>query len=203
MIKATFYLSCTVLLTAFSPVKETLPELEPGSPLPKSELTWQDISGKEISLNTAKGSNGLLVIFGGNRCPYMQRNQERIHNICALAAQNNIGVVMVNSNEAARNVGESLDEMKEFASQQQFTWYYILDKNALLADAFDANHTPECFLFDNNNWLIYKGGIDDSPGNAEAVKTRLLQNAISEMLAGKNVTTNTANSLGCNIKRRI
>lgn len=202
MIKATFYLSCcTILLSSFQPHRET--PLEPGSLLPKSAINWMDISGKEISLGAAKGNNGLLVIFGSNECPYMLRNQERLRNICNFARKNNIGVVIVNSNEAARSGNESFAAMKQYAASQQFTWYYIIDKNAILADAFDANHTPECFLFDKNSRLAYKGGIDDNPGNADAVKTRLLQNAISEMLAGKAVTLNSAHSPGCNIKRNL
>lgn len=202
MIKAVLYLSCcTIFLTAFQPKPET--PLEPGSPLPKPEMTWMDISGKEISLNAARGSNGLLVIFGSNQCPYMLRNQERLRNICSYARKNNIGVIMVNSNEAARNESESLTAMKQYAASRQFTWYYVQDKNSMLADAFDANHIPECFLFDKNNRLAYRGGIDDNPGNADAVKTRLLQNAISEMLAGKPVTISSYNSLGCNIKRKM
>jgi len=162
-----------------------------------------DVSGKEISLGAAKLTNGLLVIFGSNECPYMQRNQDRLRHICSFARKNNIGVVIVNSNEAARNGKESFAAMKQYAASQQFTWYYIVDKNAILADAFDANHTPECFLFDKNSRLAYKGGIDDSPGNPDAVKARLLQNAINEMLAGKAVTLNSTHSLGCNIKRNL
>jgi thioredoxin-related protein len=200
--KATFYLSCcTVILSAFQPNRET--PLEPGALLPKSDITCMDISGKEISLAAAKRNNGLLVIFGSNQCPYMLRNQERIREVCIFAHKNNIGVVMVNSNEAARSETESFAAMKQYAAAQQFPGYYIVDRNAILADAFDANHTPECFLFDKNSRLAYKGGIDDSPGNANAVKTRLLQNAINEMVAGKPVTLNSVHSLGCNIKRRL
>lgn len=202
MIKATFYLSCcTILLSSFQPNREV--PLEPGSPLPKSEIACTDISGKEISLGAAKGANGLLVIFGSNQCPYMLRNQERLRNICGYASKNRIGIIMVNSNEAARTGNESFAAMKQYATSQHFTWYYVIDKNAVLANAFDANHTPECFLFDKNSLLAYKGGIDDSPGNADAVKTRLLQNAINEMLAGKPVSVNTSHTLGCNIKRNL
>ncbi|GEP88415.1 Peroxiredoxin [Chitinophaga terrae (ex Kim and Jung 2007)] len=201
MIKA-FYLSCcTLFLSAATPNPEIA--LEIGAPIPKAELTWQDISGKEISLNAAKGKNGLLVIFAGNHCPYMHRNQDRIKQISQVASKNGIGVIMINSNEATRNEGESLAAMKEYAATMQYHGYYIVDKNSALADAFDANHTPECFLFDKTGKLVYKGAIDDSPGNAETVKVRLLQNAINETLAGKAVNVATSNSLGCNIRRRL
>ncbi|MGN7819116.1 redoxin family protein [Chitinophaga sp. 22536] len=199
MMKSALYLACALVFTAAVPAVEN--PLEPGAALPKPDVKWMDVSGKEISLNSAKGTNGLLIVFGGNQCPYMARNQERLHNICALARKSGIGVVMVNSNEANRTDGDSFSAMKAYASQHAFQCYYILDKNAELADAFDANHTPECYLFDKNNRLVYKGAIDDNPGNADAVKTRHLQNAITELLAGKSITTNTSSTLGCNIKR--
>lgn len=200
--KATIYLSClTVLLSSFQPNPET--PLEPGALLPKSDVSLADISGKKITLAGAKGSNGLLVIFGSNICPYMLRNEARLQNICQHARKNNIGVVIVNSNEAERGDRESYTAMQKYGAAQNFAWYYVVDLNAALANAFDANHIPECFLFDKNSRLAYKGGIDDSPGNAQTVKTPLLQNAITEMLAGKSVTVNTANSLGCTIKRNL
>lgn len=202
MIKASFYLSCIAIsLCAFEPNIET--PLEPGALLPKSDVSLTDISGKKITLAAAKGSNGLLVIFGSNICPYMVRNESRLQTVCQLARKNNIGVVIVNSNEAERHDRESLAAMQKYGAEQNFAWYYVVDMNAVLANAFDANHTPECYLFDKNSRLAYKGGIDDSPGNAEKVKVTLLQNAIHEVLAGKAVTVNSTSSLGCNIKRNL
>lgn len=202
MIKLVFYLSCcTLLSTAFRPAREGALEL--GSLIPKADTRCTDISGKELTLNDAKGANGLLVIFVANHCPYMQRNQERLHAACNLARKHSIGVAMINSNEAARVEGESLSAMKEYAARQQYNWYYLLDRNAELADAFDANHTPECFLFDKSGRLVYKGAIDDSPGNADAVKAKLLLNALNAIAAGKALSVGTSNALGCNIKRKL
>ncbi|NIG53983.1 redoxin family protein [Chitinophaga sp. Cy-1792] len=202
MFKSAFYLSlCTVILTSFRSARDA--NLDLGAPIPKAETRLTDISGKEISLNAIKNSNGLLVIFVANQCPYMLRNKERLQAVCAFAQKNNVGVAMINSNEANRAEGESLAAMKAYAGQHQFSWYYLLDRNAELADAFDANHTPECFLFDKSGKLVYKGGIDDSPGNAEAVKAHLLRNAMNDMLAGKAVSIASSAALGCNIKRKL
>jgi len=202
MIKSALYLSvCTLLFSSFLPTNEA--SLELGAAIPKADTRLTDISGKEISLNAAKSSAGLLVIFVANQCPYMLRNEQRLQNICETAHNNRVGVVMINSNEASRNAGESLAAMKEYAAKRNISWYYLVDRNAEIADAFDANHTPECFLFDKNGKLVYKGAIDDSPGNAEAVKSKLLHNAINEMLAGKTVVVATSSALGCNIKRKM
>lgn len=195
--KSTFAVLVTcILLIAFRPSS-----LEIGAPIPKAELKLNDISGREISLNGARGINGLLVMFSGNRCPYVLRNQGRTTDICSYALQQQIGVVLVNSNTTLHNGDESLDAMKTYAAEQQYRWFYVLDAKAEIAEAFDAGHTPECFLFDRNGRLSYKGAIDDNPGNADAVKTRHLHNAITEMLGGNPVKTNTTAAPGCSIKR--
>jgi hypothetical protein len=175
--------------------------LEVGAPLPKGDLVLQDCSGKEITLNKARMSNGLLVMFSGNTCPYIERNQLRTQEICKYALSNNIGVVLVNSNTAGSDEKSILAAMKTYASSQQYNWHYVADKKAELADAFEATHMPECYLFNQQAKLVYKGSIDDNPGNADAVKMRHLHNAMNEMLAGKAVKLNSTAALGCNIKR--
>ncbi|RAJ05260.1 redoxin [Chitinophaga skermanii] len=196
-------LTCAAFLAmAFTPAMEDW-ALEIGSPAPKTDIKMKDVSGKDISLADAKRSNGLLVMFSANTCPYVIRNQSRTKEICQYALQNNIGVVLVNSNEDQRGANDSFEAMKAYASKEQYTWYYVVDKNSELADAFAADRTPECFLFDKNLKLVYKGAIDDHPGNASEVKDKFLKNAINAALQGKSVTPNSTASIGCNIKRKM
>lgn len=197
--RSTFSVLVTsIFLIAFRPGP---PSLEIGAPIPKADVKLNDISGRELSLNAAKGVNGLLVMFTGNRCPYVVRNQSRTTEICGYALQHQIGVILVNSNTTLHSGDESLEAMKAYAAQQQYRWYYVIDRKAELAEAFDAGHTPECYLFDKNGRLAYKGAIDDNPGNADAVKSRYLHNAINEVLAGGPVKTTNTSALGCTIKR--
>lgn len=173
-----------------------------GSALPKSDIKMIDVHGKTITLQQAKKSNGLLVIFSCNSCPVVIKNQARNNEICAFAEKNNIGVVIVNSNEGNREGSESPEAMKEYAQEQSYQWTYAVDKNSELADAFGASRTPECFLFDKNAKLAYHGAIDDNPGNASAVSRQHLHVAISEMAVGKDITIKTSRSVGCGIKRK-
>lgn len=62
-----------------------------GSEMPEGDTKMQDISGKEISLKSAKDKNGILVMFSCNTCPYVIRNQGRTKAICAYALQQKIG----------------------------------------------------------------------------------------------------------------
>ena len=162
----------------------------------------KDISGKEVTLKDAKKANGLLVMFSCNTCPYVIKNQQRTKEIAVFTEKNNIGIILVNSNEAQRGDDDSFEAMKQYAKQQGFSWYYVVDKNSEVADAFGANRTPECFLFNKEDKLVYHGAIDDNPGSAGDVGRKHLKEAIGEMLSNKEVSVKTSRSVGCNIKRK-
>ncbi len=175
--------------------------LQIGSSMPKSDLKMKDISGKEIAMKDAKKENGVLVMFSCNTCPYVVKNQERTIAISNYAAKNNIGVIILNSNEALRGDDDSFDAMKDYAKDQKYKWNYVVDKNHEVADAFGANRTPETFLFDKNLKLVYHGAIDDSPSDVTAIKRIHLQEAINELVAGKDISIKESRSVGCTIKR--
>lgn len=175
--------------------------LQIGSSMPKSDLKMQDISGKEISMKDAMKANGVLVMFSCNTCPYVIKNQERTIAISKFADKNKVGVIILNSNEAYRSKDDSYDAMKAYAKDQNYKWSYVVDKNHEVADAFGANRTPECFLFNKDMVLTYHGAIDDSPSDVSAIKRIHLQEAINEMVAGKEITTKESRSVGCTIKR--
>jgi thioredoxin-related protein len=172
-----------------------------GADVPKADNKLKDISGKEITLKEAMKANGLLVMFSCNTCPVVINNQARTKEICKYATQQNIGVVLLNSNEGNRKSSESLSSMQDYGQGQGFTWYYAVDKNNELADAFGASRTPECYLFDKNGKLIYHGAIDDSPNDASGVKRVHLKEAINEAVAGREVSVKQSKSVGCSIKR--
>jgi peroxiredoxin len=173
-----------------------------GSMLPKADIAMQDVSGKTVSLKDAKKENGLLVMFSCNTCPVVIVNQARTKAIASFALENNIGVILLNSNEGSRSNADSPEAMKKYADDQQYNWYYTIDKNNEVADAFGATRTPECFLFDKQGKLVYHGAIDDNPQDVASVKREHLREAINEMKKGDNVSVAVTKSVGCGIKRK-
>ena len=199
--KKLFFLFLSI--SALTLVSFVMPdELPIGAALPKTNVLLKDVSGKEVSLNDVKKQNGLLVMFSCNTCPYVIKNQPRTKEIAAYAMQNNIGVILINSNEGQRNSDDSFEAMKQYAKDQGYNWYYVVDKKSELADAFGANKTPECFLFSKDEKLVYHGAIDDNPGGElSEVGRKHLKEAINEVLNNKDVTVKTSRSVGCTIKR--
>jgi len=173
-----------------------------GSAMPKADLKMKDVSGREISMSEARNDNGLLVMFSCNTCPFVIKNQQRTLAISNYAATQNVGVIILNSNEAQRDDADSFEAMKSYAKSQQYKCSYVLDKNNEVADAFGANRTPECFLFDKHLKLVYHGAIDDNPTDAAAVSREHLKTAINELVAGKDISVKESRSVGCTIKRK-
>jgi peroxiredoxin len=194
-------LSCIAIagLFAFRAVDGPLPI---GASIPKADLKMKDISGKGIALQNVQTKKGLLVMFSCNTCPYVIKNEERIREICTYAQSEGLGVVVINSNEAQRTSDDSYESMISYAKSQQFKWYYVVDENSQLADAFGANRTPETFLFDGRGKLLYHGAIDDSPADASKVTRNHLKEAINQSLSGQDVSVTESRSVGCTIKRK-
>ena len=173
-----------------------------GSEMPKADLKMKDVSGKEVSMKDALKEKGVLVMFSCNTCPYVVKNQERTISISEYALKMNVGVIVLNSNEALRNDDDSYNDMKAYAKEQNYRWNYVVDNNHEVADAFGANRTPECFLFDKNLKLVYHGAIDDNPSDASAVVRNHLKEAITELVKNKDVSVKETKSVGCTIKRK-
>jgi len=188
-----------LVMTAFTPAVN--PELEIGKSVPSADLKMTDVSGKEVSLADAKGENGLLVIFSCNTCPYVKLSESRIRELGTVTRQNNVGMILVNSNEAQRGDDDSFDAMKNYAKAQGYTFSYVLDKNSVVANAFGATRTPHCFLFDKSGKLVYRGAIDDNIKDPNDAKEHYLKDAVAAVAMGKPVKTNSTKSVGCTIKR--
>ncbi|MEO5563874.1 MAG: thioredoxin family protein [Chitinophagaceae bacterium] len=187
-----------IALVTLSPVGDPLPI---GASLPNPEAKMKDISGKEISFKDATKKNGLLVMFSCNTCPIVKGYQGRTLEAAKHALGNDVGVILLNPNEATRGDGDSFDDMKEYGKDQGYSFSYVLDKNSTMADAFGANRTPECFLFDKNGKLVYHGAIDDNAGDPAGVSRKHLIKAIDEVKAGQPVSVKESRSVGCTIKR--
>ena len=150
---------------AFRPAIDPLPI---GALIPNPDKKMKDISGKEFSFSDVKNKNGLLVMFSCNTCPIVHRYQSRTVEVCKYALQKQIGVILLNANEGYRNGGDSYQDMKAYAKEQSYDWPYVLDDNSVMADAFGATRTPECFLFNAIGKLVYQAAIDNNTASTAA-----------------------------------
>ncbi|TYP95371.1 AhpC/TSA family protein [Fodinibius salinus] len=191
-----------VCLYAFLPVEEKVKkdELALGDSAPLTDVEVQDVSGETLTLQEVAKENGLLVNFSCNTCPWVAKWEDRYNPIANIAEKRDIGVVALNPNASYRDKGESMQDMQQRAQKSEYQFYYALDKNAKIAQAFGASHTPHIFLFNGDMELVYKGAIDDNAASAEQVEQPYLKNAIKDLAAGKEIDPKATKSLGCTIK---
>ncbi len=175
-------------------------ELEIGSTMPLKDLELADISGKNITLATAKGDAGTLVVFTCNTCPWVIRWEDRYISLATTYVQKGIGMIAVNSNAARFGGEDSLEEMLEHAKNKGYNFPYAQDPESELATAFGATKTPHIYLFNGDDKLVYRGAIDDNAKNEKKVDEPFLANAIDALLAGNPINPQTTKALGCSIK---
>lgn len=198
--KKLFLLPLTALLLVSMVVKTD--ELTIGSKAPSPEIKMKDISGKAYSFNDVKKKNGLLVVFSCNTCPWVIKNQQVATVAYNYALSKEVGVIVLNSNEAQREDVDSKTAMMQYAKEQGYKWPYVLDDNSVMANAFGAKVTPECYLFDKDLKLVYHGAITDNPKTPSESTRDHLKVAIDELVDGKAVSMSTSKAMGCGIKRK-
>ena len=82
-----------------------------------------------------------------------------------------------------------------------YTFPYLYDESQQVALAYKAACTPDFYVFDKDQKLVYRGQLDDSrPGNPIPVTGKDLRAALDAVLAGKPVSDDQRPSIGCNIK---
>ena len=181
-----------------------------GEKVPMSTAPMMGVDGKPHTLLSLKGDNGLLVVFSCNTCPFVVGNgtktegwEGRYNGIAELAESLDIGMVLVNSNEAKREGDDSFVAMKRHAAEAEYTMPYVVDEGSKLANACGARTTPHVFLYDKDLTLVYRGSIDDNVNRAEEVKEQYLNLAMTRMAEGKKIKTQATKAVGCSIKRVV
>lgn len=160
-----------------------------------ADFSLPDINGKEHLLSTLEGKNGTVIIFVSAQCPVVKAYNERMAKLAEDYSARGINVIAINSNST-----ETVDQMKAHAADNKLSFVMLHDKGNKIADMLGAQVTPEAFVLDANNKLIYHGRIDNSR-NATGVTANDLRDAMDAMLAGKPVAKTEVSAFGCTIKR--
>ncbi len=160
-----------------------------------------DPAGGDSTLEEHWGENGAMVVFAANVCPYVLDWLDRLPRMADFAAANDIGFVVVNANARRRTSDDSPEAMAALAAEHGFTFPYLVDEDAALADALGATRTPEVFLFDGDRTLVYQGAIDDHSGPFDEVKSHWALDALRQMTAGDGIAQPSTAPIGCSVLR--
>lgn len=165
------------------------------------EFHLPDTQGKRVGLADFRGAQALLIAFICNHCPYGKHLQQAFVELAKEYQRRGVAFVAISSNDAASYPADSPERMAEEARRADYVFPYLYDENQDVAKAYRAACTPDFYLFDHNQRLIYRGQFDDSrPGNGLTPTGKHLRAALDALLGGSSVDQNQRPSIGCNIK---
>lgn len=110
-------------------------------------------------------------------------------------------IVAINTNSANPNYpGDSFDKMKLRATEKSFNFPYLDDSTQEVSRKYAAGRTPEIYLYNKERKLVYHGRINDNPREPAKITRHDLREAMTELIAGKDISINKTPTLGCSIK---
>lgn len=172
-----------------------------GTPAPDFALS--DPSGEVVALADLVGARALVVAFLSNHCPYVRHVAERLGAVAEELTSQGAAVVGVMSNDTDAHPDDAPDRMATAAQAWGWRFPYLVDADQSVARAYRAACTPDFFVFDGGQRLVYRGRFDSSrPANDEPVTGADLLAAVRAVLDGSPVPTEQLPSMGCNIKWR-
>ena len=170
-----------------------------GTQAPHFELP--NVDGRTVKLSDLKDAPALLVVFMCNHCPYVKHVAPELAGLTAEYMEKGVAVVGINSNNAASHPADSPEQMIHEAEQRGYRFPYLYDETQEVAQAYHAACTPDFYVFDRDQKLVYRGQMDSSrPDSGIPVTGQDLRAALDAVLAGRDVPSDQKPSIGCNIK---
>ena len=170
---------------------------------PAIDFALSDPDGTVWTFTDVAGERGTLVSFVCNHCPYVRHIATTFAGLSSTWQQQGIGIVAINSNDVDAYPDDAPVKMKTQAREWNWQFPYISDTDQVVAKAYHAACTPDFYLFDADNTLVYRGRLDDStPRNDKPLTGADLGGAIAALLAGQPIDDAQSPSIGCNIKWR-
>ena len=168
-----------------------------------TDFKLKNVNGKLMSLADNKAAKGFIVVFTCNTCPYAQAYESRIIDLHKKFAPQGYPVVAINPNDPTISPGDSFEKMQARATSKKYPFPYLLDETQTVAQTYGATRTPHLYVLTrqgNTLKVSYIGAIDDNSEEPAAVKTKYVESALTDLMAGKPATTNSTKAIGCTIK---
>jgi peroxiredoxin len=165
------------------------------------DFSLVNVDGRTVSLADFDCSRALLVVFMCNHCPFVKHVAAELARIAYEYQPQGVAMVGISSNDVSGYPADSPEQMVHEAELQGYSFAYLHDETQEVATAYKAACTPDFFLFDGQQKLVYRGQLDASrPGNGIPVTGADLRRALDTVLAGQPVPAEQTPSIGCNIK---
>lgn len=172
-----------------------------GTPAP--DFALPDADGKLHSLADFRHSKGLVVAFISSHCPFVKHVRNEFARFAREYRTKGVAAVAIMSNDLTVYPEDGPAGMKADVAAVGYIFPYLLDETQQVAKAYQAACTPDFFLFDASQKLVYRGQFDSTRPNSGAPATGAdLRAAVDALLAGRPPLAEQSPSIGCGIKWR-
>jgi peroxiredoxin len=191
------------LMAAALAMSATVHAATVGQPAPAFEV--KDATGKTVKLADFKGKHVVLE-WTNPGCPFVVKHYgpQNMQSLQKDAKAKDVVWLTVSSTAPGQ-----ADYLAPAALAAKYTGWgaaptaLLMDDSGSVGKAYGAKTTPHMYVIDQAGKLVFAGGIDDKrsadPADIPGAKN-FVKAALAESLAGKPVSTATAQPYGCSVK---
>lgn len=168
-----------------------------------ADFKLKNVDGKMVSLSDYSSAKGFIVIFTCNTCPYAKLYEDRINELNQMYLPKGYPVIAINPNDSNKSPGDSFEAMKKRSSEKKFTFPYLLDETQMVTASFGATHTPQVYVLRNSGGkykVSYIGAIDNNHKDKSLANEKYVENAVNQLISGREVLVKNTKTIGCTIK---
>ena len=163
----------------------------------QKKLHLKDLENNEYEL--IKNAINVFV-FLDTECPISQQYVRNLETLRLAFSQKNVQFWAVFPTK-----GVTKDEIIAFQKKYDFQYSCIIDYNIKLTKKLDAKTTPEVFILNNKNKILYRGAIDDLYYDLGKKRPEAsifyLKDALNNIINKQKITIQKTEAIGCDIER--
>ena len=173
--------------------------MELGTQAPAFSLL-NTVSGKTATLSDLKSDVATVVLFICNHCPYVKHINAKLVEVANKYQSKGVQFIAISSNDVETYPQDGPEDMKQAAEQESYPFPYLYDETQKVAKAYQAECTPDLFVFDDDLKCVYRGQFDETRPNKGEATGSDLSAALDAIITGNKVNKNQKPSMGCGIK---
>ncbi len=174
------------------------PPVQSAQKMPEFKL--KNIDGRFYSSHDFANSQALVVMFICNHCPYVKAIEDRLIQLGHDLKKLGVPLIAICSNDAKDYPEDSFENMQKRARDKNYSFLYLHDQDQSVAKSFGAVCTPDYFVMNADRTYQYRGRLDDSWKDSQAVTQRELYTAVLQILETQKGPLQQTPSMGCSIK---